>query len=192
MAYGDPCQLYQFFGTGATLPVEVEATADIMFLGGRLADAGTGSTAALDSVYLPNGGEIVEFGVTITEAITNTNSTRNVLKIQYCSVYGATATAAAAMTIPNATDGVIAGTSSQTIWPDTATLANANAVGARIIYKGANIPFTCAPGSNFYLEVTTAAGAAGGAYLPWVIVRHTTCGVVGTSASPVAKAQTSA
>ena len=189
--YTDAVQLYQFFGTGATLAVEVEATADILFLGGRLADAGTGSTALLDSVYFPNGGQLEAFGLIITEAITNTNTTRCIVKVQYVSTFGASASAAATINVPNANDFTVGNASTSydstngitgpNVRPQGTTTTIAKAVGSRIVHPGFTtttgpsakvLPFKLAPGSNIYVEVTQAGGAAGGAFNAFVICRH--------------------
>jgi len=196
--YTDPVTVVTWYGTGATLAVEVEATADILFHGGRLADAGTASTALLDSETFPNGGSVEAFGVIITEAITNTNATLCVLDLKQVDPFGSTATVVCRMSIPNsdqftvgntvntfdATTGIVG----SNVRPTGVTATVAKQAGSRIIHPGFQtweevagdafgpgikvLPFKLNPGARIYAEVTTAGGAAGGAFNVFAIVRH--------------------
>lgn len=188
--YTDPVQVITWYGTGATAAVEVEATEDILFHGGRLADAGTASTALLDSETFPNGGSVEAFGVIITEAITNTNSTLCVLDLNQVDPFGSTATLVCRMSIPNADQFTVGNTANtydpttgivgSNVRPTGVTATVAKQAGSRIIHPGFKgtdfsvkvLPFKLNPGARIYAEVSTKSGASGGAFNVFAIVRH--------------------
>jgi hypothetical protein len=178
--YTDPRHVFEFVDNVAGTTVEVEAAAAILKRIGTAADVGTAATAALDGVRCPAGADIEAFGFTITEALTNAHATNAVLTLQTCTIEGGAATATCTMTLPaDSTEVTLAN-----VRPSGRTVAQAVAVGARWLCSSTNLPFHVVPGGYFYVEMTVAAGAAGGAIRPFVVVRFPG-NVDPTTASPV-------
>jgi len=169
-------------------------------------------SATNDRVDLPCGGSILGFGLIVKEAITSTATTRCRVAVKYVSVTGAAAVSAATLDFPTTAttvndftvdakqntryDGSL-GIVGPTIRPSTATAAQAQAVGSRVIHPGfvtttgnaaVVLPYALAPGSNIYVEATVAASggtAAGGSFDAFVIVRHHGPTFPASAASPV-------
>lgn len=184
MSYTDPRVTYEFCGLtaagAASEDVQVEATAAILALKGRVADETDDASAAFDNVHCPCGAQIEAFGLTITEALTNANATHCIVALKAIALEGAAATTVAAITLPKDTTEVTAAN----VHPADRTATQAVAIGARLISSDPDIPYTVPPGGKFYVEVTQAAGAAGGAFKAWVVARQN--GIAGaTTASPV-------
>jgi hypothetical protein len=172
MAYTDP-RCTQVFTKLSGAPVEVEDTADILALQGRVPDVGTGTDANFDAVYCPAGCEIESFGVEIFEALTNANATHCVVALKAVAADQSTTTTVATLTLPKDTTEVTPGNvSGGTVLPNTATAAQAVAVGARFVSSDTDLPYTVPQGGKFYVEVTTAAGAAGGSFKAFVVYRQ--------------------
>lgn len=186
MAYTDP-RYTQIFGALATPVVQVEATADILAKEGRTADAGTGTDAIIDAVYCPAGASIEAFGVEILEALTNANATHCIVALKVVAADQSTTTTVATLTLPKDSTEVTPGNvSGGTVLPNTATAAQAVAVGARFISSDIDIPYVVPQGGKFYVEVTQAAGAAGGAFTAFVNYRQNGQPAA-VAASPVTK-----
>jgi len=187
MAYTDPKVTYEFGGLTAagvgSADVQVEATAAVLARYGRILDETDDASAADDKVHCPAGGSIEAFGVTITEALTNGHATHCTVALKAIDKESGTTTTVAVITLPK--DSTEVTPSSQTA-PSTATAAQAVAVGARLLSTDSDLPFKVAQGGAFYVEVTQAAGAAGGAFKAWVICRQDGT-PAGTAASPVTK-----
>jgi len=143
--------------------LEVEAAAAILKQADKVDLA---ASAALQSVYCPSGFTIDSFGVTVTEALTNAHATNLIITLQTQLVQGGGVTAKSTLNLPAEAAEVTLGD----ILPSGATQAQAVAIGARF-YATLNLPFVVIPGGMFYVEATTAAGAAGGAVQPFVIGR---------------------
>lgn len=159
--YTNPVQYFEFHSfTDGDLVVQFE-TAGILTLLGRNADAATDGTALLDSILVPNGGQLEEFGVILTEAITGAG-TACVFKMQGLQPLDDTVATLVTMTLPAAAANV---TVNNVYASDTAngsvTAAQAVAIGARLIVDGSRLPVTIEPGSRVYAELTTAASAGG-------------------------------
>lgn len=182
MAYTDPVQTYTFTALDST-SVEVEASADILALQGRVADVGTGTDADIDAVRCPNGASIQAFGLTITEALTNANATHCTVALKVVSKEGGTTTTVAVITLPKDSTEVTPSTQTN---PSSTTAANAVAAGARLVSSDGDLPYEVPPGGRFYVEVTQAAGAAGGAFYAHVVARQNGA-FPATSNSPVTK-----
>lgn len=186
MAYTDPKVTYIFQKTTG-IPWEVEDTAGIMLLEGRTADAATAGDASLDAVRCPAGGLIESFGAIITEALTNGNATHLTLVLKAVDKEGGTTTSVATITFPkNSTEVTVGNVSGGQVLPSTATAAQAVAAGARIVSSASTLPYQVPQGGRFYVEVTQAAGAAGGAFRAFVQCRQDGTPAA-TSASPVTK-----
>jgi microcompartment protein CcmL/EutN len=182
MAYTDPRVTHEFVALAGGA-VEVEAAADILAKVGRVADVGTGTDAILDSVLFPAGGVIDAFGVEITEALTNANATKCIVALKVLDKPGGTTTTVATITLPGSSADVTVSTQTN---PSSATATQAVAAGARLLSSDSDIPYRVPQGGLAYLEVTQAAGAAGGAFKAFIQARQDgTPG--GTSASPVTK-----
>lgn len=182
MAYTDP-RFTQEFVLPAGTTIEVETTAAICARVGRTADAATAASTALDGIRCPTGASIESFGVTITEALTNANATHCIVALKVLSIEGASASTVATITLPKDTTEVTVSTQTN---PADRTATQAVAVGARIISTDTDLPYTVPQGGVFYVEVTQAAGAAGGAFRPFVVYRQNGQPAA-TSASPVTK-----
>ncbi len=144
-------------------PLEVEVAAAICTLDTR---AGEAATALLQSIYCPMGFQIDKVGVVVTEGLTNAHATNLILTLQTVTVSGGGVTAKSTLNLPAEAAEVTAGD----ILPSGTSQAASVAVGARF-YTTLNLPFLVIAGGEFYLEVTTAAGAAGGAIKPFVVGR---------------------
>jgi len=165
--YTDPRTVYHFTNSAGTT-IEVEATAAICKKVGRLADIATAADADIDGIRCPCGADVEAFGVTITEAITNANATKFVISLMVAALEGATPAAVATLTLPGAAAEVVLAD----VRPTGKTAAQAVAVGARWLSADLDIPYRVPPGGYFYVQVTTAAGGAGGAVRPFVVVRE--------------------
>lgn len=166
--YTDPRFSYEFVALAGGA-VEVEATAAIMALKGRAADVATATTAVLDSVLCPTGASIEAFGVEITEALTNANATKCIVTLRVLTKPGGTLSSPATLTLPaQASEVTIANSRAS---DGTPTTAQAVAAGARFISSDTDVPVLVPQGGLFYVEVTQAAGAAGGAFKAFVVIR---------------------
>ncbi len=195
MSYTDPRKTVNFFGltsAGAGTPdVQVEATAAILKPEGSgfIQDDDTTSgvpkatTVANSAIHCPAGATIESFGLTITEALTNGNATHCVVALKVVDLEGGTTTTVAAITVPK--DSTEVTPASQTN-PSSKTATQAVAIGARLVSSDSDLPYTVPQGGKFYVEVTQAAGAAGGAFRAWAVVREPGSPAP-TSASPVTK-----
>lgn len=193
MSYTQPRMVYEYIDATAAggntvtgLQIEVEAAAAICGRIGRYNDTAAATPAgsvARDGVRCPAGCSIEAFGVTITEALTNASATHCVVALKAVNIEGGTTTTVASITLPKDTTEVTPSTQTS---PSDRTATQAVAVGARIISSATTIPYNVTPGGIFYVEITQAAGAAGGAIRPFVVARHN--GIPGAlAASPVTK-----
>jgi len=156
-------------------PLEVELGAIICTQKNRVGETGT---AVLQKIQCPAGAVIEQFGVIVTEALTNAHATNLVLTLQTLAIAGASAVAADTITLPASSAEITLAD----VRPSGRTITQAVAIGARFVSSGT--PINVPPGGAFYLEVTTAAGAAGGAIEPFVVYRTPgLCAAV--AASPV-------
>lgn len=190
MAYTDPRTTYEFVSAVAAqagIQIEVEATPSICRRIGAVLDpaaaAPAGSTA-IDGIRFPAGGSIETFGVTITEALTNANATHCIVAVKVIDKEGGTVTTPATITLPkDTTEITIANARASDTTP---TAAQCVAAGARLISSDTDVPILVPQGGIAYVEVTLAAGAAGGAFRPFLIVRHNGQPNPGTAAlSPI-------
>lgn len=179
MAYTDPRHVFEYTNAAGTT-LEVEAAAAICKRVGRVADAGTAASAALDGVRCPAGCDIEDFGLLVTEAITNANATHFIIALKVVAVEGGSATTVAQITLPKDSTEV----TTDDVRPSDRTAAQAVAVGARFRSSDVDLPYKVPQGGHFYVEVTQAAGAAGGAVRPFVVARFPGS-VAPTTASPV-------
>lgn len=170
--YTHGIQTYEFVKLSGA-PVEIEDTADILALKGRVADVGTGTDSSHDAVFFPYGGQIENFGFLVTEALTGAHATNCVLALKVIDADGSTSATVATMEVPAVASEI---TVANVFASDTAaggvTQAQAVAVGARFVSSDADIPFAVPPGGRFFVEVTQAAGSAGGAFRAFVQARH--------------------
>ncbi len=155
--YEGPFTVYNY------LLQEFEAAAAVCILDERQGEA---ATAALQGIRCPAGAQVEAFGVTITEAITNANATHGVLTLQVVPIEGGSAVAKATLTLPK--DSTEVQTSTNKTYPSDRTAAQGVAVGARLINR---TPVQVPPGGIVYVEKTVAAGAAGGAGKPFLVLR---------------------
>lgn len=174
--YTDPRHTYEFVSAVAAqagIQIEVEATAGICRRIGAILDpaaaAPAGSTA-IDGIRFPTGGSIESFGVTITEALTNANATHFIIAVKVIDKEGGTTTTPITLTLPKDTTEVVIADSRGSDGTPTAT--QAVAIGARIISSSTALPVLVPQGGIAYVEVTQAAGAAGGAVRPFLVCRH--------------------
>lgn len=170
--FTDPRVTYEFGGLTAagvaSEDVQVEATAAIMGRLGRLADETDDASVAFDAVSCPAGAQLDSFGVVLTEALTNANATHCTVALKVLDKEGGSTTTVAVITLPKDSTEIV----TANLRPSTATAAQAVAAGARILSSDADIPYTVPQGGKFYVEVTQAAGAAGGAFKAFVIARQ--------------------
>ncbi len=194
MAYTDPRVTYEYFdttpaGTSAIgIQIEVEETLGICGRVGRHSDNGAAGTVpagsvARDGVRCPGGALIEAFGLTITEALTNANATHCTLALKVLDKEGGTTTTVATITLPKDSTEVTPATQTN---PVDRTATQAVAAGARLVSTASALPYKVAQGGIFYVEVTQAAGAAGGAFRPFVVARQEG-NPAATAASPVTK-----
>lgn len=167
--YTDPRATYEFCLPAGTT-IEVETTAAICARIGRCADAATAASTIQDGIRCPAGGLIEAFGVTITEAITNANATKCIIALKVIDIEGGTVTTVATLTLPNAAGDVTIANSRAT--DGTPTTTQAVQIGARFLSSDTDIPYTVPQGGVVYVEVTQAAGAAGGAFRPFLVMRN--------------------
>ena len=122
-------------------------------------------------MFCPFGGQVEAFGIVLTEAMTHDHATNLVVKLQACPDITAATDASITMTLPGAAGDVTAADihASDTSSPTT---TQACAVGARFISTSTSMPLRIPAGGRFYVEVTTAAGAAGGAFYAFAQFRH--------------------
>ena len=180
--YDHPNKTHEFVAA-TDVQVEVEAAAAICKRIGRTAATGTAASVAIDGVRCPVDVDLVSFGVTITEALTNGNATHCIVALKVLDKEGGTTTTVALLTLPKDSTEVTPSTQTS---PSTTTAANAVAAGARLYSADLDIPYRLGGGGIFYVEVTQAAGAAGGAFRPFVVTRNAASHVVqGTTTSPV-------
>ncbi len=155
-------------------PTDVETAAAICTRQDRIDQ---NATALLQSAKCPAGFVIDQFGVNVVTALTNAHATNLVLTLQTVAYSGASAVAAATITLPaQASEVTLAD-----IVPSGRTQAQAVAAGAQFTYEGATINVPA--GGEWYLEITVAAGAAGGRITPWVL-GHSPGFVDGVTAAP--------
>ncbi len=160
--------------------LEVEAAAAIIKLDTRLESE---ATALEQSIFCPMGFQIDTFGVVVTEGLTNAHATNLILTLQTQTVSGGGVTAKSTLNLPAQASEVTAGD----ILPSGTSQAAAVAAGARF-YATLNLPFLVIPGGAFYVEATTAAGAAGGAVKAFVVgrVKGTLDPITANPATPLA------
>lgn len=182
MAYTDP-RVTQEYTLPAGTVIEVETTAAVCARVGRTADKGDAASEALDSVWCPAGALIEAFGVTITEALTNAHATHCIVALKSVDKEGGTTTTVATLTLPKDSTEVTVSTQTN---PSDRTAAQAVAAGARLLSTDTSLPYRVEQGGHFYVQVTQAAGGAGGAFRPFVVVRQEGQPAA-TSASPVTK-----
>lgn len=170
----DPRVTYEFVNPSG-LAIEVEAAAAIAVRvgrgGGDAAGASPAGSVALDGIRCPAGGSIEAFGVTITEALTNANATHCIVAVKVVDKEGGSTTTVAAITLPK--DSTEVTVADARAFDGTPTAAQCVAAGARIVSSDTDIPYTVPQGGVVYVEVTQAAGAAGGAIRPFVVIRQT-------------------
>jgi hypothetical protein len=110
-----------------------------------------GSSAAI--IRFPGGGTVMEFGSITTEAWDVAGANANVIQLHKNTVEGGSFAAISGAQITH---------------PKTAGAA-ASAVGVRNVCS--NGPFTIKPGESIKMVCSQAASDAGGAFIPYVIVR---------------------
>ncbi len=169
--YTEPVQVYSYADT------QVEATAAILVQDTR---AGEAATAALQGIRCPTGAQVEGFGVTITEALTNANATHCIVTCQAIAYEGQSAAAVDTLTLPM--DSTEADTTTNKTFPDAETGTTAVAIGARLYNPTL---YQVPPGGVVYLQVTQAAGAAGGAFRAFLVLRHNSALPGATGNSPV-------
>jgi hypothetical protein len=167
--YTDPRVTYEFLNVAGAV-VEVEATADILTKVGRVVDVATGTDAVIDAVLCPAGGSIEAFGVEVTETLTNANATKCIVAVKALDKPGGTATTVASITLPGAAAEIVAANTRAS--DGTPTAAQCVAVGARILSSATALPYKVGQGGLVYCEVTQAAGAAGGSFKAFVVIRQ--------------------
>jgi hypothetical protein len=127
-------------------------------------------TVANGSIHCPNGGALEAFGVSLTEALTNANATHCIVALKVVDTEGGTTTTVATLTLPkDSTEITVADARAS---DGTPTAAQCVAVGARFLSSDLDVPYVVPQGGKFYVEVTQAAGAAGGAFRAWVVLRE--------------------
>lgn len=183
MAYTDPCETFTFVTLADGDATEVETAADILALCGRVGNEDEGTDADHDAVRCPNGALIECFGVQITEALTNGDATHCVVALKVVDKEGGSTTTVATLTLPKDSTEVTPSTQTS---PSDRTAAQAVAAGARLLSSDSDIPYRVPPGGRFYVEVTQAAGGAGGAFYAFVTCRRDGS-FPATAASPVTK-----
>jgi hypothetical protein len=160
----DPRVTYEFDET------QVETAAAIVKRLGRTADAATAASTALDGIRCPAGAQIEAFGLTITEALTNANATKCIVAVKVIDKEGGSTSTAAQITVPSqASDVTVANARA---FDGTPSQAECVAAGARLLSSDSDIPYTVPQGGIVYVEVTQAAGAAGGAVRPFLVIRQ--------------------
>jgi hypothetical protein len=171
--YTDPRVTYEFVDVASGNQIEVETAAAICRRIGATSDTAAANPAgsvAHDGIRCPTGGSIEAFGVTLTEALTNANATHCVIALKVVNKEGGTTTTVANITLPkDSTEVTVANARGSDGSP---TAAQCVAAGARILSSDTDIPYLIPQGGVAYVEVTQAAGAAGGAFRPFLVIRH--------------------
>lgn len=174
--YTDPRVTHEFVSAVAAqagIQIEVEAAASICRRIGAVLDpaaAAPAGSVAIDGIRFPAGGSIEAFGVTITEALTNANATHCIVAVKVVDKEGGSTTTVATLTLPkDSTEVTIANARAS---DGTPTAAQCVAAGARLLSSDTDIPYVVPQGGIAYVEVTQAAGAAGGAFRPFLVVRQ--------------------
>jgi hypothetical protein len=172
----DPRHTYEFVSAVAAqagIQIEVEASAGICRRIGAVLDpaaAAPAGSVAIDGIRCPTGASIEGFGLTVTEAITNANATKFVIAVKVVDIEGGTTTTPITLTLPNAAaDVTIANARASDGTPTTTQCVQ---IGARFRSSSTALPVLVPQGGVVYVEVTTAAGAAGGAVRPYLVMRH--------------------
>ena len=199
MAYGDPIVTQEYVSAVAAqagIQIEVEGAASICRRIGAVLDpaaAAPAGSVAIDGIRVPHGATLESFGFTVTEALTNGNATHCLLALKVVDKEGGTTTTVATITVPKDSTEVTPTTQTS---PSTTSAANAVAAGARFIFNPqvADLkvnsqawPSQVPGGGIFFVEVTQAAGAAGGAIRPFVVYRPAGYETQGSTTSPVSE-----
>ncbi len=144
-------------------------TDGLMILGSDLAAVQVETAAAdIDDFVIPCNATVLEFGVLVTEDFA-AHATDPVVKLQKKSAIGGTATDVLSLTLGSSAtlksgDGT---KEAQTAISADTDLDN----GDVVLANRGNNPVTVQSGEVLTLRADTAAGEAGGAYIPFVILR---------------------